>query len=51
MRIAAFFSLITGVMVGGEYVEDEGVKNNVIDLFIVRICISWGELDFIDGDE
>ena len=45
MKIAVFFSFITGVMVGGEYVEDDGLQHLVLDLFIVRICITWGDLD------
>lgn len=34
-------SLIAGVMLGIEYVEDEGWSNLIIDLLILRIMISW----------
>lgn len=51
MKIAVFFNLITGVMVGGEYVEDDGVHHLVIDLFIVRINFAWGDLDLTEVEE
>ncbi len=39
------WNLITGVMLGIEYVDDkEGGRHIVLDLFIVRILVSWGEL-------
>jgi hypothetical protein len=34
-------NLIMGVMLGIEYVEDEGWSNLIIDLFVLRIMISW----------
>lgn len=52
MKFAVFMNLITGVMVGGEYIEDDGVSSLILDLFIVRVCISWGDITPIeDGDE
>lgn len=43
----AQFSFITGMMLGIEYVDEnggEGIegKNIVIDLFILRMIFSWG---------
>ena len=39
------WNLIAGVMLGFEYVDDkEGGRHIVLDLFIVRILVSWGEL-------
>lgn len=36
------FTLISGCMLGIEYVEDLEFNNVVIDLFVVRILVSWG---------
>jgi hypothetical protein len=38
------WNLIAGLMLGAEYVEDEDDKFIVLDLFIVRVMIFWGDL-------
>jgi hypothetical protein len=38
------WNLITGMMLGAEYVKDEDEKFIVLDLFIVRVMIFWGDL-------
>lgn len=53
MKIAVYFNFITGMMIGAEYVEhedEENVKSIVIDLFILRACITWGDLESQDGE-
>jgi len=40
-EIEISFNLICGVAVGIELVEDEGWKNIVFDLLIIRLMISW----------
>ena len=37
-------NFIFGVMLGFEYVEDEGDKSIVIDLLILRLLITWGDV-------
>lgn len=51
MKLAVFMNLITGMMLGVEYVEDDGVNHLVIDLFIVRINFAWGDLDLTEAEE
>ena len=38
------WNLIAGLMVGAEYIADEEDRAIVVDLFIVRLVVCWGEV-------
>lgn len=48
MKIMMFVHLITGMMVGLEFVEDGPVKHLVLDIIIVRLDIAWGDIEEIE---
>jgi hypothetical protein len=48
MKFAFLLSFITGVKVGGEFYEVEGLKHLDLDLFIVNLVICWGDIDQLE---
>lgn len=45
MKIGVYSNFIAGVMVGFEFVDDDVVNHFLLDLFIVRIDIVWGDIE------
>ena len=51
MKIVMFFNFITGVMAGFEFIDDDDIKHFILDLFIVRIDIAWGDIEAFEFSE
>lgn len=48
MKFAFLFSFITGMKLGGEYYERDGIKHLDLDLLIVNVIVCWGDLDQLE---